>query len=266
MRDAIFLVADGSMEQLLRGFFGRPAFHRALGCASFAFDPSRDLIVAPGRDPQVHRLAQELLRPYRGTHARAVVLLDAAWAGSPGPAAIHEHVSRHLRASWTQSAVIVLDPELEAWVWQDNPHVAMALGAPAEFRQILAVSGHWPLGSAKPADPKAALEHLRARHRTDRSKAVFNRLAARISVKGCTDPAFHQLRDTLLDWFPEETRRSSPAPDNPAGMSWHAVASRRPTPGPFAAAGPADLTIGGDEPPRLSPGGQVSPPPRGRRA
>jgi len=101
--------------------------------------------------------------------------------------------------------VTVLEPELEAWFWQDSPHVAAALGGPADFRQMLAHSGHWPLSAAKPADPKAALEHLRARHGADRSKAVFNRLAARISVKGCTDSAFLQLRDTLRDWFPEET-------------------------------------------------------------
>jgi hypothetical protein len=203
MRDAIFLVADGSMEQMVRGFFGRPAFHHTLGCAHFTFDPARDLIVAAGRDPQVHKLAHELLRPFQATHARAVVIIDAAWEGTPGAAQIREDIARHLRPSWAEFAVIVLEPELEAWFWQDNPHVAAALGGPADFRQMLACSGHWPLGAAKPADPKAALEHLRARHGADRSKAVFNRLAAQISVKGCTDPAFLQLRDTLRDWFPE---------------------------------------------------------------
>ena len=205
MRDVVFLAADGSIEQMLRGFFGRPAFPQALGCGNFTFAPTDDLIVAPGRDPQVYRLAHELLRPYLATHARCVVLLDAAWSGTPGVGAIREHVSRHLQQTWVQHAVIVLDPELEAWVWQDNPHVAGALGGPPEFRQILASSGHWPAGVAKPEDPKAALDHLRARHGADRSKAVFNRLAARISVKGCTDPAFLMLRDTLRDWFPEET-------------------------------------------------------------
>lgn len=205
MRDVIFLVADGSMEQLLRGFLGRPEFHRSLGCGRFGFDPDRDLIVATRRDPEVYGLAHELLRPYQATHVRAVVLLDNAWEGSPGAAAIHDRLSRRLDDSWEAYAVIVLDPELEAWFWQDNPQVAAALGCPAEFRRILADSGHWPTGRAKPTDPKAALDHLRSRHRADRSKAVFNRLAGRISVKGCGDPAFLRLRDTLRDWFPEET-------------------------------------------------------------
>jgi hypothetical protein len=201
MRDVIFLVADGSMEQLLRGVLGRSAFERTLECGPF----TSDLIVASRRDPEVYRLAHELLRPYEATHQRAVVMLDAKWEGAPAAAKIRENIGRHLRPSWTQFAVVVLEPELEAWFWQDSPHVSAALGCPREFRTILASSGHWPSGAAKPVDPKAALEYLRVRHGADRSKAVFNRLAARISVKGCTDPAFLLLRDTLRDWFPEET-------------------------------------------------------------
>lgn len=205
MRDVVFLVADGSMEQLLRGFFSRPEAHRRLGCGRFAVDPAHDVIVASTRDPGVYRLADQLLRPYVSTHARAVVMLDNAWEGSPGVDKIRERIARGLRESWEQFAVVVVDPELEAWVWQENPHVATALGCPPNFRDILLRSGHWPADKPKPPDPKAALDLLRARHRADRSKAVFNRVAAKISVQNCTDTAFQQFRDTLRDWFPEET-------------------------------------------------------------
>jgi hypothetical protein len=193
------------MEQLLGGFFGRTGFHRTLGCGRFDVDPAQDVIVASRRDPEVYGLAHELLRPYLSSHARAVVMLDNAWDGSPGADAIRDEVTKRLAGPWAEHAVIVIDPELETWIWQDNPHVAAALGCPPEFRGLLERSGHWPAGLAKPPDPKAALVHLRDRHRADRSKAVFRRLAAKISVKGCVDPAFLQLRDTLRDWFPEDT-------------------------------------------------------------
>jgi hypothetical protein len=135
-------------------------------------------------------------------------MLDSAWTGSPGPDKIREKISRSLRELWEEheTAVIVLDPELEVWLWQgDSPHVAAALGCPPDYRQILARSGHWPTDRAKPADPKAAHEYLYRRHGADKSRAVFRRLAGKISARGCTDPAFLTLRDTLRDWFPEET-------------------------------------------------------------
>ncbi len=204
-RDVVFLVADGAMEQMLQGFFGRPEFHRRLGCGRFDIDPVQDVIVASRRDPEVYGLADELLRPYLSSHARAVVMLDNAWHGSPGTEKIRKDVTERLGRLWHECAVIVIDPELEAWVWQENPHVATALGCPPEFRGLLERAGHWPAGRTKPPDPKAALQHLRDRHRADRSNAVFRRLAAHISVRGCIDPAFLQLRDTLRDWFQEDS-------------------------------------------------------------
>lgn len=212
MRDVIFLVADGSIEQMLLGFLGRPQFHRSLGCGQFGFAPS-DIVPHIRRDPGVYREGPELLRSFVSSHRRAVVLLDNAWEGSPGVDRIYGELSRRLRESWNQYEVIVLDPELEAWVWQDNPRLADALDCPRDFREILARSGHWPRDRAKPPDPKAALEYLRKRyrdprrdgHRVDPGKALFKRLAARVSVRGCVDPAFLRLRDTLRDWFPEET-------------------------------------------------------------
>jgi hypothetical protein len=209
MRDVIFLVADGSMTQMLLGFLERPHFHRSLGCGRFDFAPS-DILTHDRKDPGVYRDGAEMLRMYRKTHARAVILLDNAWEGSPGAKRLRDDLTRRLRDTWDQFAVIVIDPELEAWIWQDNPRVAAALGCPTEFRQILTESGLWHREEKKPRDPKAALEYLRTRYRdvrrhgyrVDRSSAVFKRLASQISVKGCEDPAFLELCGMLRTWFP----------------------------------------------------------------
>lgn len=55
MRDCYFIVADGNMEQMVRGMLQRPRFDLTLGCGQFAFDPSspsQDLLRAVGdNDP-----------------------------------------------------------------------------------------------------------------------------------------------------------------------------------------------------------------------
>ncbi|MEU0519107.1 hypothetical protein [Streptosporangium sp. NPDC006007] len=204
-RDVVFLVADTGMEQMLRGFLGRPRVHRSLRCGPFGFDPREDVFVAPTKDPGVYGTARELLRPFERLHRRAVVMLDADWDGSPGAKAIHHHIGRCLDGAWEHYAVVVIDPELEAWVWQDNPNVAEALKCSTDFRKNLADSGHWPHDHLKPPDPKSALDHLRRRHRADGSNAAFRRLAEKISVRHCQDPAFNHLCEHLRAWFPENS-------------------------------------------------------------
>jgi hypothetical protein len=130
-------------------------------------------------------------------------MVDVAWNGSFGAKTIRDRITKRLEESWEQFIVIVIEPELEAWVWQDNPNVARALKCPIDFRAILAASGHWPVGSPKPPDPKAAVEYMRRHYRADGSKAAFRRLAETVSVRGCQDPAFNYLCDTLRAWFPE---------------------------------------------------------------
>jgi hypothetical protein len=201
-RDVVFLLADGAMEQMLCGFFAREQFHVRLGCGAFDFDPRQDIIVAPTKDPGVYNTARELLQQQEQLHERAVVILDADWKGSPGAEAIQARITESLTGVWDEFAVIVIEPELEAWIWQgSNPHVAPAFKCPSTYRDLLRESGHWPDDARKPPDPKAALTHLRRRHRADKSNAAFRRLAGFISVKGCADPAFGQLQSTLQKWF-----------------------------------------------------------------
>ena len=213
-RELVFLVADSTMQQTLEGFFGREQFHRSLGCAAFPIDArvNRDVFVAAGQnDSGLYTRADELLRPHCSTHRRAVVMLDAEWDGSPGAAAIVTQVAALVHRVWEPRdvTVIVPDPEIEAWFWlPDSPHVAEAMryrGA-LPYREVLARADHWPADAAKPPRPKEALEHLRITHGIDFSAAMRRRAAGKVSVRGCTDPAFHALRDTLCRWFPAEDR------------------------------------------------------------
>jgi hypothetical protein len=203
-RDIVFLVADNGMKHVVKGFLGREP-NRRLGCGTFTIDPDLEIRVEPTKDPGVFGKAHELLQPYEHSHQRAVVMVDADWEGSPGAFAIREHISQCLARGWKEFAVIVIEPELEAWLMNDNPHLAKVFRCPGNYRQILVAAGHWPDGATKPPRPKEALEYLRKQHKARASNAEFGKLAERMSVRQCQDPAFIQLCDRLRAWFPEES-------------------------------------------------------------
>ncbi|MBW8067235.1 MAG: hypothetical protein GJU73_07290 [Ferrovum sp.] len=212
MRDCLFLVADKNMEGMLKGFFSRDAFHRALDCGHFDFVPRHDLVVAHGlNDPGLYTRANELLQTFSNTHRHAVVIVDADWDGSPGKDAISSRLSAHLNsAGWTNDSGcgVVLDPELENWVWQDSPHVCSVLGykgAFSELRTTLENQGFWQENETKPDRPKEAVEWVLRQSKIGRSSSIYQQLAMRVTTRGCTDAAFDKLRNALLQWFPATT-------------------------------------------------------------
>ncbi len=204
-RDCVFLVADKTMKEVFKAFLTREEFHQSLGCAPFEFDPEEDL-VAESTDNAVFHRADLLLRQYELSHRRAVVALDAEWDGSPGVEAIVAGIQEKLRTrGWEHYAVIVIEPELEAWIWQDNPHVHTALRYCGKkgLREWLKETGEWPEGSPKPLNPKAAMRKVLGHTRTPWSASIHKRVASRVSVRGCLDPAFQRLAETFRMWFPE---------------------------------------------------------------
>ncbi len=212
-RPCVILVADSNMAAVFRGYFGRDQWHRSLGCAPFEFDAEtgQDLLVDEGgNDPGVYSRAHELLRPYQRSHERALVVLDCEWGGSPGQSKIVADITANLVASgWRENAVkvIAIEPELENWVWQNSLHVISVLryrNGPDLFTLLIQQS--WLLeGQAKPPRPKEALEWVLRQTRRPRSSAIYEELASRISIKGCSDAAFLELHATLQAWFPPET-------------------------------------------------------------
>jgi hypothetical protein len=207
MRDCLFIVADANMEHTIRGMLARERYELTLQCARFAFDARLDLLVAVGdNDPGLFQRIESYARPARVSHAHLVVMIDAEWAGSPGRAQIRDHVTAGcVRSGWSARdlVAIVMDPELESWIWQDSPVVEAALGHTGpSLRQELAASGAWPLASTKPLRPKHALEAELRRNRIPRSSSLYRKLAERVSVKSCVDPAFVELQAALQRWFP----------------------------------------------------------------
>ena len=212
-RDCVFLLADKNMKGAFEGFFSRENFHLSLNCGPFDFDVVKDIAVASGdNDPGLYTQGHELLRPFQVTHHRALVVLDAEWDGSPGAERIKADLSGKIKSTgWGSETfrVIVIDPELENWIWQKNDHVAKGLGCPScqEMMGDATVQAGWPEAEAKPPRPKELLEDILRRRRIPRSSAIYKNITSRVSVKGCTDSAFEELLAALREWFPAEGQR-----------------------------------------------------------
>lgn len=211
MRDCLFLVADKNMESMLKGFFSRENFHLALGCAPFNFDFKQDLVVAHGQnDPGLYTRANALLQPYARTHRHVVVMVDVDWDGSPGHETIKQAIQSHIiNAGWVDDSggAIVIEPELENWVWQDSIHVCNSLGYNDGFQQLrstLEAKGYWKAHDPKPHRPKEAMEWTLKQAKIPRTSSIFSQLASQVSFRGCIDPAFQNLLMALRRWFPAQ--------------------------------------------------------------
>lgn len=209
MRDCMFYVADMNMAEAFKGFLTRQQFHQSLGCGQFSFDPLQDLARAAGQtDGGLWRRAGGLCKGYIQTHRHLAVCLDRDFGGSPGQTQVRQDVEMQLvEAGWNkdQIAVLVIDPELEQWIWQDSPHVESALkhSSPPSLRQVLQNAGDWPAGQAKPNNPKEVLERLVDQNlRGNRSSTIYSKITSRVSVKSCSDGEFLALQAALLRWFP----------------------------------------------------------------
>ena len=199
--DLVILVADKNFEYGMQGLLSRP---RALGIRGIQVD----IYVHPGRDPGCFRRAHEFLRRFSRDYQHALVMFDREGSGQDGvPAsAIAADLRSRLAANgWESRAeVIVLDPELEIWVFAPSPHVEQCLGWRREdsLRNWLENEGLWRPNDPKPDRPKEALERILYELKRPRSSSLYECLGRSVGVRRCADPAFQTLCRTLAGWFP----------------------------------------------------------------
>lgn len=206
-RELVILVADGTMRAVFAAFFERQ-FHRTLSCAPFDFNPRLDLFNNPlEKDGGVHLRCHEIVRPYLNTHRRALVVLDQQFGGERPAEEVRVEIERRLNANgWAGRAnAVVIAPELEVLLWQDNVNVERALRHQGgSLRRLLAADGRWPEGAPKPPAPKDLIQALIRTNRAGPPVVVYSQIAKAVSTAGCVDPAFHRVRDALRAWFPAE--------------------------------------------------------------
>lgn len=204
MLDLIALVADNYMRLTIEGLLGRP--HR------LETRPITAEVITPAGwfDAGVYKRCHDFLRSQQKFASFALVVLDRKGCGRDAPRElIEEDLEARLASSgWPgRSAAIVIDPELEAWVWSDSPHVDRALkwtkGRP-QLEVWLAQNGFSRPGQQKPHLPKKAVQKLLSLSKTPPSPSIYRELAEQVSFKRCTDPAFLKLKQVLQHWFPQK--------------------------------------------------------------
>lgn len=198
--DLVCLVADKNMEATVQGLLSRP---RSLGICEICFRT----LVHPRHDPGCFHDPEEVLRPFHRYAHHALVLLDGAWAGAPGNAfqlqsELESRLNNAFDPKW--AGAVVIDPELEAWVFSRSTHVERVFGwhgRQPSLRQALQQAGYWPSNARKPNRPKEAVEYALKVSRTPRSSSLYRELARNVSLQGCQDAAFQRFRSALQHWF-----------------------------------------------------------------
>ncbi len=200
MNDLIVLVADRNMKFAVQGILERNHSLK-IRKISYHIEPHIQ------HDPGIYNTAHNFLRGYLDKYSYALVMLDKEWEGcNKNVKQLEEYIQLNLDDSgWKdRSQVIVIDPELEIWVWSDSPHVASCIGwDDAELRNWLKSNNHILPNSYKPLNPKNVFENALRIKGKQRSSAIFSKLAEEVSFERCTDKSFCKFKTTLQSWFPQ---------------------------------------------------------------
>lgn len=205
-KDLIIVAADKQLQRTVETLL----MHRnqALRIAEIAVDVLRH----PQKDPGCRSASDLFLAPARNRYEKAMVLFDYHGCGENNLSA--EDLEQRLEAyyltrGWELDTVafIVIEPELEAWVFgASTRHLESAVGwsQPQSIRHWLELHGHTAHGEAKPTDPQTALDEMLQTQGKRRSRRLFADLARRVSLARCQDRAFQKFRATLQRWFPAQ--------------------------------------------------------------
>lgn len=200
-KDLIVLVADRNMEYAVKGLLTRI---KGIKMEKITFD----IYVHPWHDSGCLLNGYDFLRPFINRYIHALIMLDHEGCGQENKSriAIEESIEKQLADSgWhDRAAAIVIEPELENWVWSDSPHVNYSLGwggKQPDLRNWLKSEGFLSDGQLKPSPPKKAMEEALRKAQKARSSSIYLQLAQKVSIDRCTDPAFVKLKKMLTTWF-----------------------------------------------------------------
>ncbi len=166
------------------------------------------ILVHPRRDPGCFHEAPEILQPYQNRARYSLIVLDYEGSGQEDRTA--EEVAADLRrrmenSGWSKRVeVLVLQPELENWVWSESSEVDRTIGWEGRnppLRRWLVDQGWWTQGFLKPNRPKECLQAALREVRIKRSSAIYRQLAARVGLERCQDRGFLTFREIVRAWF-----------------------------------------------------------------
>ena len=201
MIDLVCLVADQNMKAVVETLLTK---HLALGIRPLRFA----VVPHPQHDPGCYATPAPLLGGYLAQAHHGLVVMDQDWDGVPAKTAIQLEMDidsklSAMRSGWGKS--VVIDPELEVWLFTRSPRLEEALGwrgREPDLLTDLAARGVWPATAAKPANPKSAMKWALSRVGKQTSSSIYRQIADKLGLAKCIDPAFARFRTTLQGWFP----------------------------------------------------------------
>ncbi len=205
--DLVTLVAGKDERETVDGLLSSRS--ESLGIRSIRYE----ILVHPRRDPGCFHEAPAVLQPYLGRAKHALVILD--FEGSGQESLAPERIAADLKGrlvinGWDDFAhVIVINPELESWVWSESLQVEVTLGwveREMRLRDWLSMKGFWPIEHSKPHRPKECLQMTLKETKVQRSASLYRQLSQRVSLERCQDGSFLELKEILRAWFPKSVQ------------------------------------------------------------
>jgi hypothetical protein len=206
MKDLIVLVADSDQKALIETFIKRLIRTNAISTITF------EVIKNPMRDPGNFNDSPDFLRHHIRNFRFAIVLFDFEGSGANAKFnnrtdAENDLEKRLARNGWkNKSAVIIIEPEIEIWLWANKYSVANAIGWKGKEQGIplhkwLEINGWLSTGKTKPFRPKECYEEVLKRINVPRSSSIFSKIADSVSYNGCIDESFQKFFNILKNWF-----------------------------------------------------------------
>jgi hypothetical protein len=204
MIDLVVLVPDRNIEYTIKGILKRT---QSLRIRSVKFEVN----VHPTHDPGCFNDGPDFLRFAVNQARYALIALDYEGSGQEHNMSreeMEDDLEKRLAdTGWSgRSAVVVIEPELENWVWSDSPHVDTALGWTGReppLRKWLMQHAHLKKAEVKPSRPKETLQTALRIAGKSRTSKLYATLAEQVGLDSCVDPAFLKLKAILQKWFPQ---------------------------------------------------------------
>jgi hypothetical protein len=216
LKELIIVVPDLPIQETVKALLTKR--YRTLGIKELK-EKEDFVIEKPLNNDSGCRIAVENgLQELQNKFAHVLVIFDkygCGWETIPS-SEIEETLEKSLiRNGWekNQIAIVVIEPEIEIWVWGDWKKLETILGWEAdrqgvELKNWLVNENLLKPEAKKPDNPEEALERVLTKIRRRKVKklesATFGELAEKINFKDCEDRAFNKLREVVYKWFREE--------------------------------------------------------------
>jgi hypothetical protein len=206
MKDLLVYVADADALAFMRSTLNK---HQALVIRAISFDIERH----PQRDAGMVQSGAELVRMKKGHYSKALLLWDHHGSGrdhKQEPIQVAGDIQGKLDSyTWSgNSAVAVLVPELEQWLWYCENAVA------AHCSVTIVQLGQWiaeraqklnrSVDALKQEQPKELFEYvMREKLKRTISPRDFEEIGQRAGVAGLLQcNSFRSIVEALRLWFP----------------------------------------------------------------